>query len=113
VSESYRAATYLPKRAGSEHEFRSERNQDPMDRTEIFERVQRVIAETLAVDISAVQPQTRLVEDLATDSMQLITIVIALDEEFNAEFNTDELTKETVTVQWVADYVGRTLGTRS
>ncbi|MGD9601685.1 MAG: acyl carrier protein [Gammaproteobacteria bacterium] len=84
-----------------------------MDKAEILQRVQRVIAESLDIDLITAQPHMRIKEDLAVDSMQLITIVIALDEEFDAEFNTDSLPREAVTVQWVADYVAHTLGQNS
>lgn len=84
-----------------------------MSQNQIFARVQRVIAETLGVDVSTVQAHTRVKEDLGADSMQVVTIVIALDEEFDAEFNTDELPRESVTVGWVTEFVARTLARRA
>lgn len=84
-----------------------------MSQNQIFARVQRVIAETLGVDVSTVQAHTRVKEDLGADSMQVVTIVIALDEEFDAEFNTDELPRDSVTVGWVTEFVARTLARRA
>ncbi len=65
-----------------------------MKQDQIFSRVQRTIADTLGVEASAVLAHTRVKEDLGADSMQVITIVIALDDEFDTEFNTDEFSDE-------------------
>jgi acyl carrier protein len=80
-----------------------------MSQDEIFSRVQRVIVDTLDLGPVNVQRDTRIKEDLAADSMQVITIIIALDQEFDCEFNTDEIPKGTVTVGWIAEFVARTI----
>lgn len=80
-----------------------------MNQEQIYDRVQQIIAETLGVESGRLGPQTRIKEDLGADSMQVITIVIALDAEFDAEFNTDEIPKSEVTVGWVTEFVERTM----
>jgi acyl carrier protein len=79
----------------------------------IFPRVQQIIAETLGVEVAKVQPRSRIKDDLGADSMQVVTIIIALDAEFDTEFNTDEIPKSGVTVQWIAEFVSRTMAPKN
>jgi len=80
-----------------------------MNQELIFPRVQQIIAETLGVEVASVQPRSRVKDDLGADSMQVITIIIALDAEFDTEFDTDEIPKSGVTVQWIAEFVSRAM----
>ena len=68
-----------------------------------------MVAETLEKETSAVQGESRIREDLGADSMHVVTLIIALDEAFDAEFSLEDVPKEGVTVAWVAEYVARTL----
>ncbi len=77
-----------------------------------LERIQRVIAETLALTDPDLSRETRVKEDLGADSMQVITIIISLDEEFDTEFDTVDLPKENVTIGWIEDFVARTLASK-
>lgn len=76
-----------------------------MSEKEIFARVRKVVAETLGVEETALSEGTKVREDLGADSMQVVTIVIALDEEFDTEFNTDDLPQEAITLKWISDFV--------
>lgn len=80
-----------------------------LSKAEILTRVVRVIADCLERDPSELTPSTRIREELGADSMQVVTIIIGLDEEFDAEFNVDELPKDGVTIDWIVNFVAITL----
>ena len=59
------------------------------DQQEIFNRVANVIVETLKVDRDRITPASRLVEDLNADSLDRLTLLMQLEEEFERKI-TDE-----------------------
>ncbi len=76
-----------------------------MDDHEIYRNVLKVISEVLAAPETSLSSNTKIREDLGVDSMQMITLVIALDEEFDAEFAVDEIPLSEVTIGWVCEFV--------
>ena len=81
-----------------------------VDKVEIQARVQKVLAEQLAVDEAQVVPDARFAEDLNADSLDLVEAVLALEEEWSIEIPEDEM--ETVkTVGQAVDLVASKLGT--
>ena len=48
-----------------------------------FERFKNCAVEVLAVDPSAVTPEASFADDLDADSLDLVELVMALEEEFN------------------------------
>ena len=54
------------------------------------ERVKRVVAETLNVDLSMVQDASRFIEDLGADSIQSVELVAGFEEEFDIEMDERE-----------------------
>jgi acyl carrier protein len=66
------------------------------------DRVKRVVAETLKVDIDRVTDNARFVEDLGAESVQSVELVAAFEEEF--DINMDE--EEALQVKNVGDAVG-------
>jgi acyl carrier protein len=80
-----------------------------MDKDSILAKVMDLVAETLETDAGSVTAESRIREDLGADSMHVVTLIIALDEAFDAEFNLEDVPKDGVTVAWIADYVARTL----
>lgn len=71
---------------------------------DVSAKVVEVIASNLLVDESEVTPGARLVEDLGADSLDIVEIVMALEEEFDIEVPDDEA-DDAVTVKDVLDYV--------
>jgi acyl carrier protein len=80
-----------------------------MDRPEIEERVKKVLAEQLAVDVAQVVPDARFAEDLNADSLDLVEAVLALEEEWNIEIPEDEM-ESVKTVGQAVDMVASKLG---
>lgn len=72
----------------------------------IRERVQRIIAEYLGIDAGVVYLGSKFQEDLGTDSLDEIELVMAIEDEFGIEI-TDEEMRACVTVQDAIDLVVR------
>ena len=63
-----------------------------MSMEEIFKTIQNMIAEQFAVDPEEVTMETSLEEDLGADSVDLVELVMAMEEEFEiGEVQEDEL----------------------
>lgn len=74
----------------------------------VFERVRAIVCEQLGVDEDQVTPTTSFVEDLNADSLDLVELIMALEEEFGDEANieiSDEDAEKIVTVQDAVDYL--------
>ena len=54
-----------------------------------LERVKKVTAEVLKVDINSINEDSRFVEDLGAESIQSIELVAAFEEEFDIEMDED------------------------
>jgi acyl carrier protein len=55
-----------------------------IDQNEIEQRVTKVVSETLKVDRSRITPESRFVEDLGADSVDMFTLLTELEDEFSA-----------------------------
>lgn len=51
----------------------------------LMERVQAVVAEKLSVDESEVVPEASFMEDLNADSLDLVELIMAFEEEFSTD----------------------------
>lgn len=69
----------------------------------------RVVAETFPGHDAPLSPETLIKQDLGADSMQLISLMIALDAEFDAEFAVENIPSGDVTLDWVCKFVHDTL----
>ncbi|MFZ5646466.1 MAG: acyl carrier protein [Bacillota bacterium] len=49
----------------------------------IFEKVKQIIAEQLGVDEADVTMESSFIEDLGADSLDIVELVMALEEEFD------------------------------
>ena len=79
------------------------------DRAEIDDRVRKVLAEQLAVDVAQVVPDARFQEDLNADSLDLVEAVLALEEEWSIEIPEEEM-EAVKTVGQAIDLVATKLG---
>ena len=70
----------------------------------VQERVKKVIAEQLGINEDEVKPEASFVDDLGADSLDVVELVMALEEEFDAEIP-DEEAEGLKTVQSVYDYI--------
>jgi acyl carrier protein len=68
------------------------------------ERVKSIIVEQLGVSLEEVTPQASFIEDLGADSLDIVELIMALEEEFNVEIP-DEDAEKIQTVDDVIKYV--------
>ena len=75
----------------------------------ILERVQEVVAEKLSVDESEVVLEASFTEDLNADSLDLVELIMAFEEEFSTDDVMLEISDEDAeniqTVQQAVDYL--------
>ncbi|MEM8641349.1 MAG: acyl carrier protein [Cyanobacteria bacterium P01_G01_bin.54] len=55
----------------------------------IFERIQGVITDQLEVSAEEVKPESNFADDLGADSLDIVELVMALEEEFDVEIPDD------------------------
>ncbi len=75
-----------------------------MSSEEVFEKVKNIIVEQLGVAETAVTPEASFIDDLGADSLDIVELVMALEEEFDIEIP-DTDAEKVVTVQDVVDYI--------
>jgi acyl carrier protein len=67
-------------------------------------KVKDIIVEQLGVDPEKVKPEASFIEDLGADSLDIVELVMAMEEEFDLEIP-DEDAEKLKTVQDVASYL--------
>ena len=70
---------------------------------ELFSRFVKCAVETLSVDASQVVPTANFADDLDADSLDVVELVMALEDEFEMEIP-DEQAEKITTVQQAIDY---------
>jgi acyl carrier protein len=75
-----------------------------LDREEIFAKVKELIVEQLGVDEDKVTLEANFREDLEADSLDLVELIMAFEEEFGGEIS-DEEAQEITTVGQAVDYL--------
>ncbi len=63
------------------------------------------VAETLNIPADELTEGTLIREDLEADSMDVVTLMVLLDDKFNAEFNPEDVPSENVSLKWVVDHI--------
>ena len=57
---------------------------------ELFEKIKEIIVEQLGVDPDKVTMEARFQEDLEADSLDLVELIMAFEDEFGGEISDDE-----------------------
>jgi acyl carrier protein len=78
-------------------------------RSAVETKVREIVCEQLGVSDEEVTPDASFVDDLGADSLDLVELVMALEEEYDTEIS-DEEAEKIKTVQDVIDYIGRHKG---
>lgn len=75
-----------------------------MSSEEVFEKVKNIIVEQLQATETAVTMESSFIDDLGADSLDLVELIMALEEEFDIEIP-DADAEKVVTVGDVVDYI--------
>ena len=75
-----------------------------MSSEEIFEKVKSIIVEQLGVTETSVTMEASFIDDLGADSLDIVELIMALEEEFDMEIP-DEDAEKIVSVSDVVDYI--------
>ena len=70
----------------------------------VEEKVKNIIVEQLGVDAEEVKPEASFVDDLGADSLDVVELVMALEEEFGLEIS-DEDAEKLASVQQAVSYI--------
>ena len=70
----------------------------------VFEKVQEKVAEQLGIETDEITLESSFIDDLGADSLDIVELLMALEEEFDIEIPDEEAEKLT-TVGDVVDYI--------
>ena len=70
----------------------------------ILEKLKAIVSEQLEIDAESITADTRLNEDLNADSLDVVEILMALEDEFGVEIP-DEETEKMKPIGDVVDYI--------
>ena len=75
----------------------------------VMERVRTVVSDKLGVEVDEVLPEASFTEDLNADSLDLVELIMAFEEEFGTDDTpleiSDEDAENITTVQQAIDYL--------
>ena len=75
-----------------------------MGTEEIFEKVKNIIVEQLGATENSVTMEASFIDDLGADSLDIVELIMALEEEFDTEIP-DADAEKVVTVGDVVEYI--------
>lgn len=75
-----------------------------MNKNSVEERLTAILVAELTVDANKIVPTADFVDDLGADSLDLVEIVMAFEEEFDCEIP-DEDAEKITNVQAALDYI--------
>lgn len=70
----------------------------------MLDKIREIVVEQLGVDAEQVVPEANFVEDLGADSLDIVELIMAFEEEFDVEIP-DTDAEKIKTVQDVIDYI--------
>jgi len=72
--------------------------------SDILSRVINVTSEQLSVDASEIRPESSFQDDLGADSLDLVELIMAMEEEFDVKID-DDAAQKIKTVQNAVDFI--------
>lgn len=75
-----------------------------MKKDNIKDRVINLIADTLEIDTSEINEESNLVSDLEIESLDLVSLVVAFENEFDIEIADNDI-KNLQTVKDIIEYI--------
>lgn len=74
------------------------------DAAEVMEKVSGIIVDQLGVEKAQVTPQAHFIDDLGADSLDIVELIMAFEEEFDLDIP-DEDAEKIASVQDAVDYI--------
>lgn len=75
-----------------------------MEQEKVESRLKEIIAEQLGISEDEIVPEASFIEDLGADSLDIVELIMALEEEFDIEI-TDEEAEKIQTVQDAINFI--------
>ena len=75
----------------------------------IFERIRDILAEQFTVDPDSITMETSFIDDLGADSLDLVELTMALEEEFNIPEADEEEMVKLLTVEDVVNFISENM----
>jgi acyl carrier protein len=72
----------------------------------VEEKVKKIIAEKLSVEMEEIVPEASFVDDLGADSLDLVELIMSMEEEFDTDIS-DEDAEQITTVKDAIDYINK------
>ena len=70
----------------------------------VYQKLCEFLSEQLGVDESEIRPETNIIDDLGADSLDVVELITAMEDEFNIII-TDERIRELFTVGEVVEFL--------
>ena len=70
----------------------------------VQDKVIEIVCDQLTLDRSQVAPESSFLEDLGADSLDIVQLIMALEEEYHLEISDEEAAKIR-TIQDIVDYI--------
>lgn len=70
----------------------------------MFDQIAAMIADQLGKDVSEIKPESRLIEDLKADSLDVVGMIVDMENEFSIQIPDEDLPK-LATVADVIKYI--------
>ena len=70
----------------------------------VLDKVKTIIADQLGVAEDDITPSSKFIEDLGADSLDVVELIMAMEDEFDLEIPDDEA-ENIITVGDVVDYI--------
>ena len=74
------------------------------DANEVMEKVRGIIVDQLGVEAAQVTPEASFIDDLGADSLDIVELIMAFEEEFDLDIP-DEDAEKIASVQDAVDYI--------
>ena len=79
--------------------------------SDVTSRVTHVVAEQLSVEAGDIRPESSFKDDLGADSLDLVELIMAMEEEFDIKID-DEAAQKLKTVQLAVDFINNSLAAK-
>lgn len=82
-----------------------------MTRDAIFEEVKKLIADSMRVEVNEIKEDSKFIDDLGADSLDIVELVMAMESKFDIEIPDDDAQKIR-TVGEAVDYLNNRLNSK-